>query len=352
MRNRREFLAASMLSAAGSLLAPGVLATLASEVAEAQEQGASSETDPSAFDFWTKQVRVPRTEAHAFGHAKEPAGEEDRTVEFVYVEPLTGRFLTPGEVDPKILPESGDVTVKVNVHGFRPSDADKDKFSNIEAGTLRIDLQQDKPLHSLLDVMAWTAIGALYPNREGKLPPLGDLKFDPGQTWGKQQLVPLPGGSGSLAFNFFVQKQESFFGKFLRLATGEISKFAPALGLPGIASMALRSFDKVFGYMQEQARTKWILKTPEVKVYATQEAAKEADVSAALPMVSGNYILVPRSQLAQLDSSEWKNFEYMRGWVVPKNTPQKQVYAAAEDTSKELTYVSLNIDVQKVSTKC
>jgi hypothetical protein len=347
MRDRRDFLRGTLLGATGTVLAPTLLDAIASEL-RAGQYGPDTSMDESALRFWTEQVRKPRAEAHGlFG--KKPqmiVGKDDCTGEFIFIG-ADRTFRSVDEIEQSELLPSGDISARVNVHGFRPSTTDTERFAKIQSGSLRIDIQQQKPFMPFMDVMAWTAVGGLFPGNTGKLPPISELKFDPGQGWGKMQTVPLPGGSGAWTFNFFLQKRESFLNKFVGMAITNAAQFSPAIGLPGIAQTALKSFDKLFGFLQAQAHTEWLLKMTDLPVFGTKEAATSVDRTSALPLVSGDYLIIPRYQLTQFESNDWKDLELRRGFLVPKNTPPKEIFVVAKDIHPTLTYISVNVDIKK-----
>jgi len=120
----------------------------------------------------------------------------------------TGEELTPTVAD-------GDVDVTIKVARFRPSQDDATKFNNIKSGTLRIDVSQDAETTST-GQLAWSAIAGLLPGGNGKLPDLSQLHFDPGTAWGGRNKVTLTGGSGTWAWNFFLQKKDTIWEKILQ----------------------------------------------------------------------------------------------------------------------------------------
>lgn len=107
------------------------------------------------------------------------------------------------------------------------------------------------------------------------------------------------------------------------------------------------SFAKVFWFLQAQAHTEWLLKTTDVTVFRTKEAARAVDLTGALPLVSGNYLIIPRFQLAQMGASDWKGLELRREFLVPKNTALKDVFEVAREVHPTVTCVSMNVGVKK-----
>lgn len=251
-KNRRDFLKHSARSASGlPLLAALTSLGLPSSLLAQQTARQEEEFDQATFDFWTSQVRKPSEDFLTKGIVTKAASD---TPEFVYYDPK-GVFYPASDIPIKNLPDKGGVRVSFRVQGFRPSNTNIDQFNNLQSGSLRVDVKQTEPLPSLAEVLAWSAVAALVPKADGKLPALQDLEFRPGESWGRLQEIPLTNGLGFWSWNFFLKKKESVWGKLMKAFRVANKTVFPLLGFPAIAVTALTAVDRVVARPSEPPET-------------------------------------------------------------------------------------------------
>ncbi len=295
----------------------------------------------SSFAFWTKEVRDPKKgEIGA-------ASLNSRGAMFFYYDDHSKKFVGGTDIDPDSLPEKGDTNIELRVLRFRPSQGDRSSFEHTKGGSLRIDVQQQEPLAGLLEKLAWTSISGLVPGEKGKLPDLSSLKFDPGSSWGQLQQIPLPGGEGRWTWNFFLQREQSVWGKILKVVHSGVTAGAPqaffgVLGLPAIGLSALEQVDKLVAYLTNIRDQEWLFKSPAFYVGTTKKACKHIGTG-VLPLKTGNYLIVPEGQAQQMDTSWTIN---SAGLLVPLNTSAPKQFQVAAQTAPGLTYLTVYVNAQ------
>lgn len=334
--NRREFLTSSSaslgsVSVLGSLLLPPFSPGAAQSLPES--------LDSATLAFWTSEVRKP---SDAFARGLHLQGGPAFQPEFVYYDPAHG-FQAPGMIDDTGFPAKGSVNVSVRVARFRPSAKSKAIFENVQGGSLRVDLKQTAPMPGLAEALAWTAVAALVPNSEGKLPDLKDLSFDPGESWGKLQQTPLTNGLGFWSWNFFLKRKDSLWGQFVNLFRQASKAVVPLLGLPAIAATALAGVDKILGWIQANGKSDWLFQSVDSPVYATQEG--KAAIGQGLPLKTGQYLVIPRDQLSLFGAAR-ANLELRDGYLVRKGTDPFDWPKQAAREIADVDYLSLYVQVR------
>lgn len=340
--NRRVFLKQSALSVSRLPILTALASAGYSMTSYGQGPTSQDEFDQSTFDFWTSQVRKPSEDFLDRGIVTKGAGD---TPEFVYYDPKGG-FLPASSIETKKLPPKGGVKVSFRVQGFRPSNTNIDQFNNLQNGSLRVDVKQTEPLPSLTEVLAWSAVAALVPKADGKLPALQDLEFKPGESWGKLQEIPLTNGLGFWSWNFFLKKKESAWAKFMKAFKIANKTVFPLLGLPAIAVTALTAVDRVVGYLQAQDGSNWLFKSVENPVYATQEA--QVKIGTGIALQDGDYVVIPRTQLSDFGKAIG-NLEMKKGYIVRRGTGDFDVYNNALVEIPAIDYISIRVTVVKTT---
>ena len=343
---RRDFV--KDLVALGMLPAFAPIALAASELL--QQPGAAAQlarTDGAAFGFWSdfltaRSVPSPTVKAAAT-RGKSSTGVDRQAFFFHY----TGQGLQPAmDLPPTTLLPGGDVSVSANVVAFRPGAEDRATFERLQNAQLRLDFVQTRPIFDLIDTMAWTALAALHPDRTKKLPPIQNLSFDPATTSQKMQNIVLPGGQGLWAVNLYAQQKDSFFTQLLGFITKEVDRFAPVLGLPGISTAALQSFNAFYGALHNG--TEYLFQSNPVPVFATVASLNMTTASQGLPLVSGTYVLVPVAHAENLTPDVLAPFDLRQGLIVPKSTIATQSASAAAAALPNVTYATIDITVKPV----
>jgi hypothetical protein len=336
--NRRDFfhasLATSGLGALGLFTACGPAPAIAPDATLPVGEAIA---DQESYDFWTQQVRIPEEPA-----SRGAARGASRRVAFVYYDARRGEFLTGSDIGDDGLADKGDADIVVNVDHIRPSTADRTRFENVEGGSLRIDLQQAAPLPSLAERLAWTAVAGFLPDNKS-LPPLKEMRFDPGKTWGMLQTVPLPGGGGRWTWNFFLQRKQSRWMQVFDAVRRNSGALLPVLGLglPAIAVTALNTVDTLVGELTKNERTDWLFQSPDVFLYATREA-KDAFEGSKLRLKQGMYVVMPSEHLEAF-AKEATSLTVKDGLIVPKNTPSLQVESVAPKVIPDVTYLTVGV---------
>jgi hypothetical protein len=330
---RRDLLAS--IGASGGLSALGSVGSLFAD--SLQEQPAASSPQSQAnYDFWNEQIRNPEYQsARGINPVAAP-----RAV-CVYFDKTRG-FVTGSDIGDAGLPDRGDLNVLINVDHIRPSTADQARFANLQGGSLRIDMQQGTPLPSLSERLAWSAIAAILPENK-KLPPIKEMTFDPGTTWGKLQSVPLPGGGGRWTWNFFLQHRKS---RWMQLFDAIRSNQGLALqilgiGLPAIAITALTTVDKIVAGLTQDTNTEWLFQSSDMYFYGTKEA-RDSFEGSKLRLKQGMYVIVAGDHLSSL-SRQQADLVIKDGLIVPAKTSSLDVYEAAAQTIPDVTYVTVGV---------
>jgi hypothetical protein len=296
--------------------------------------------DQATFDFWTSKVRAP---SENFAKGLISKGATDIPA-FVYYD--KDGFQLASSIDEKTLLDKGGTKVSFRVQGFRPSNTSTQSFNNLQSGSLRVDLKQTVPLPNLAEVLAWTAVAAFLPTTADKLPALKDLQFNPGESWGHLQEIPLTNGLGFWSWNFFLKKKESVWGKLMKAFQVANKAVFPVLGLPAIAVTALTAVDRIVGYFQAQDNSNWLFKSVESPVYATKEAKDKIGTGVALK--TGNYLIIPQSQLSEFGKMK-DSLEMKQGYLVKKGTGDFDVFDDAVKEIPAIDYISLAVKVDKAA---
>jgi len=348
---RRNFMKQALATGAFS----GMFATPAAAEAAtkllAQVAGGTSGTHFSQqqAEFWTAfadSTGVPAVQTGTFHmRGKGAGGDPGRAPVFLNFTKQTGFRAITDIKSTELLQHEGDVNMGLNVAGFRAAEADKTLFENLQSSQFRVDVIQKKGVLSFLDPMAWTAIAAMFPNENGKMPKLQDTGFDPGVTWQKMQSMRLPGGTGRWAFNFTMQAKESLFSQLLKTVSSEIGRFAPVIGLPAISVGALSAFTSFYALVHPPS-SKSVFQHMPVDVFATAKSWEAQQSSVGLPLITGDYVLVPSSQYSKIKDA-LPNLELQQGFVVPKGTDPGSALGVAADPTKvpDVTYVTVTAQV-------
>jgi len=330
--NRRDLL--SLLPLAGSSAF-----MFLSQLGRAQDQpGQSSapQVDQPTFDFWTQEIRDPE----AAGARTRGLGSAPRA-SFVFYDEHNG-FLTGSDIGDDGLRDTGDLDVVVNVDHIRPSAADQGRFANLEGGSLRIDMQQGRPMPNLAERLAWTAIAGFLPENK-QLPSLKEMTFQPGDTWGKLQTIPLPGGGGRWTWNFFLQRRKSRWMQMFDVIRKNKGLLAPifGLGLPAIAVTALATVDSIVAEISKDERTEWLFQSPDVYFYDTKWA-RDAFEGSKLRLKKGMYVIMPSDKLSDF-AKQQSGLIIKDGLIVPRNTSSLEVEEASKGTIKDITYLTVGV---------
>lgn len=356
--NRRDFLRdiamLGILPGAFAGMGIGDMASAVQAAAHHSSPGVETGFDPKASAFWDKyansfEVAVGRAKPLPSTDETEMGVEGPGRSPFLFHYGPAGLRAAP-DISAKELPKYSDVNLRLNLERFHPSREDRARFADLKSAQLRIDVLQTNSALQWIDLMAWSAVAGLFPDRSGKLPPLSGLGFDP-KTWQKMQNLVLPGGSGQLALNLAVVKKETWFMGFLQKVGQEVGPFTKVLGLPAISLSAFSAFTAL--YAKVQSTPKWVFRQGQpFPVYATQSAFQlAASGGEGIPFPPGNYVVVPQNYVPQV-APHISNLEVSQGYLVPKGTSVLQAATAAEDALPNVTYATLTAQVVPMKIGC
>jgi hypothetical protein len=184
--------------------------------AQQSPKARTQQTQPTfnqhVFDFWSKSVRQPYADFTAGIGVRSGAPPAPEDAAFVYFSESDG-FQLASKLKRDKLADKGNMDVLVRVQRFRPSTDDRNQLTNLQTGSLRIDVKQVDKLPGVPEALAWTAMATLLSNRKG-MPAFEKLNFNPGTAWGQFDKIPLPSGMGFWSWNFFAKKNEVPGGVF------------------------------------------------------------------------------------------------------------------------------------------
>jgi hypothetical protein len=329
--NRRNFL--------DEILAAGTLLGLMPGEASPQSQSNATVPPPGAHDsisFWNQFYDSQRG-------PKPALAAPEREVNFLYHGP-TGFHYTTDIPKDALLDQPGDVSATINLGQFRPSKGDQAAFKQLQTSSLRIDCVQTRPMMNLFAPLAWAALASLFPDKQGKLPSLQTLGFQSNNSTGPADKVVLPGGLGKLAVNISMVHKESLVRKVLTEAQQIAGVAAPFFGFPAISIPALKAVTAIYSALEQH--TTFLLNSPLTMVVATRQALEDETREVQyLPLVSGDYVLVPKAHLDKL-SQALDKLDLAQGYLVEKTAPANQPPATrAANAVPDVTYVTMRVTV-------
>jgi hypothetical protein len=201
--------------------------------------------DRRIIDFWTKSVPAGKQRG-GDNYIPDPTKIPEFLIYTDDQDQNRGKsdqgFRTIAEIHDSELIERGDVTVSLYINQLRCSQDDLKKSANLKAATLRVNMQQQKPLLEVLGVLAFPLIAGIFSKGGKGMPPITAPSVN---TGARIQNVPLPGGSAKWAWNVFAQHEQSFLGKFIQFALKEAEQIVPIIGpllsFPAITKPALQA---------------------------------------------------------------------------------------------------------------
>lgn len=270
-------------------------------------------------------------------------------------------WVRANSVSPSLLLASGadnpknDASVELRVNAVKLSESDEHGFGRIENGSLRIDVGQAESFGPTVGTLVWTAIASIWPTVAGKLPPTPDVNFNPGTVWGGISQIPLPGGGGSLLWNFFLNKKQSMLSKVITTLQGTLPSaevVLPLLGLPGYVLSAFVALNKILGAI------------PQTPTFLFQQAewqnvaCTQSNLSGMLPgtdtlrlVNGGQYIAVPTEQAASfMQQIASQRYTLNLGRIVKPTDEVPET--AALNYLMDVTYATLGVAVCKGLNKC
>ncbi|SPE39966.1 hypothetical protein SBA3_3520001 [Candidatus Sulfopaludibacter sp. SbA3] len=240
------------------------------------------------------------------------------------------------------------MSATINLGQFRPSKADRTVFSQLQSSSLRVDCVQTRPMMNLFAPLAWASLASLFPDKQGKLPSLQTLGFQNTNSTGPESKVVFPGGLGKLAVNISVVRKESLIHKILTDAQQIAGITAPFFAFPAISIPALKAITTIYSALEQH--TTFLLNSPLTQTVATRQALDdETRAVQYLPLVSGDYVLVPQAHADEL-GKHLDTLELTQGYLVDKNAPTSQPpETRAANAVPDVTYVTLRVTVAPIT---
>lgn len=355
---RRDFLKELLAAGAlpGLIASPGVGGAMGSLFNQDTAKTINPDFDAKAYSFWSgfsssdAEPIVGANGQTRGGHSPDPAQP-------VFMHYGPEGFRNAAELDITKLVSAGDVMVSVNTSTVKVAEEDQRTFQRLQNAQIRVDVAQKTGIIPILEAMSYTVVAGMRSiqgemqaksnSKTAKKTPstVQSVKISSDEVWQKMQNIPLPAGEGRWALNLEAQKKDSLFCKILQNVVKEADLFAPMIGLPGIVTSALHSFNNMYGALH--AETVPIIMGYPVRVFATQEAVQRTGAPGSVTGIllqKGTYILIPAKHSMALDE-KLKNLSVIQGRVVPPKTAQPDLDAAAADTLKDMTYVTFDVEV-------
>jgi hypothetical protein len=334
--NRRNFLE--------EILAAGALMGLAPGEGLSQQQAPPAAPPPGAHDsisFWNSFYDNAPSRGRNAVAEKLPAPE--RQVRFLNHGSKGLRYTSDIKPD-ELLDHGGDVSVTVNLGQFRPGVADRAAFKQLQSSSLRLDCVQTRPMMNLFAPLAWASMASLFPDKQGKLPSLQTLGFHSASSTGPENKVVLPFGLGKMAVNVSMVRKESLLHKILIDAQQIAGIASPFFAFPAISIPALKAVTTIYSALEQH--TSFLLNSPLTMTVATQRALDDETREVQyLPLVSGDYVLVPKVHEEELSKSMDK-LDVLQGYLVDRNAPANQSpEARAGAAIPNVTYVTMRVTV-------
>ncbi|MDR3703371.1 MAG: hypothetical protein P4L56_27230 [Candidatus Sulfopaludibacter sp.] len=322
------------------IFAAAALSSLTGGDASAQTPTAPPPGTHDSIAFWNQLYESQRG-----GPPKLAAPE--REVRFLY-HGSKGLAYTSDIPKTSLLDHPGDVAVTINLGQFRPSRTDQNAFRQLQSSSLRVDCVQTRPMMNLFAPLAWASLASLFPDKQGKLPSLQTLGFQATNSNAPENKVTLPGGLGKMAVNISTVRKESMLYKILTEAQNIAGITAPFFAFPAISIPALKAITTIYSALEQH--TAFLLNSPLTMAVATQQALlDETRTPQYLPLVTGDYVLVPQAHVDELGKSLDK-IDLTQGYLVDKNAPSNQPpETRAANCVPDVTYVTLRIAVSPLT---
>jgi hypothetical protein len=299
-----------------------------------------------AGDFWNNffDAAGPTTR----GGSKPKLEDQDRKVQYLHHSPTEGlRYLNDFKPE-ELLDYDGDVMVNAALGQFRPGADDHELLQSVKSSQLRVDFVQTKSFMNILAPMAWAALAVFAHDKPGKLPSLDAMGYKAANINGIQKVL-LPGGTGRFAVNVSTLKPESALHKILKIVVPMAMAAAPVLNLPGLCLPILKTFTELCLGPESERRTTFLLNSLPAQWTATQQARSDPDLEVEnLPLVPGNYVMVPQAHADEL-KNEISKLDWQSGYLVAKDASKTDTLATrAGQVIPGVTYVSMRLTVTPV----
>jgi hypothetical protein len=300
-------------------------------------------TDDEMADFWINQIRKPAA-GQQMGQEESPY---ERDPVYFYWD-SKGGMRSARKMTEEGLPASGDIDLDITLSGYRLSRADQVRFGSLKTGKFRFSIAQQNTFPDLSDVLIWSLAAALIPNTTGgksASDQLHQFAQSVQAEWGNSKTIPLPGGAGTAALNFFLKKNDTFFGRLLSTVLKANQTIAPFLCMPAIAKPALDTVSIFLGEALKDGAPDsrhWVFQAKDTPFCCTVEALKKTTGDSVIRMRTGQYVVIPRSHVDSFND-EHPRLRVDGGYLVPKSAPEEFSGKVITDTAPDVSYVTLSV---------
>jgi hypothetical protein len=187
-------------------------------------------------------------------------------------------------------------------------------------------------------------MASLPTSEAGKLASLETIGFGAENAMYGVTKMLLPGGAGKIAVNIYTTNGNPVLQKFLKDAFVEPTSVAPVLNFPATSVLALKTFSELIGKLEERAS--FFVSSPLTELVATKSGLSDPGRPVKyLPLVSGDYIFVPRAHAESLTAG-LSDLELERGFLVTRGAPKSQALELrAKNAVPDVTYATLKVSV-------
>ncbi|HTY83970.1 MAG TPA: hypothetical protein VMB19_07115 [Silvibacterium sp.] len=347
--SRREFLCESFVVGLLPVLAPNSI--LANAAAQAPQEPTVGE------DYWRNLF----ASSEVRGSATLP--DTDREPRFLHYAESTG-LRWAEDIKASELPSfDDDAVITMELSGLRTGSEDHSRLAKVKFSQLHLSCQRITG-SEFLGPIVWAALATVFTDKASKIPSSPSLSWsaltrNPTQPGPKDASsassplnhVVLNHGSGSLTVAVTTTPADSLLNKILAVTINTAKIVAPLLGFPGIALPALENFYTFYGQLEQSRKENFLLNSTQKDVVVTQRAAASAGdlVSRnAMKLLSGEYILVPKSQEEDF-AKAMPNLTVQNGFVVQQNATGAPD-ARIADAVPTVSYLTVSVKVQAAST--
>ena len=356
-------------------------------------QTSSSGPDPGVLDFWVKRMGVdpaliPGGERIASGEASRDINASNsgygREPIFFYLDEKENTLIPAKELDTKHLQATGDMKIDWSLQKLRLNADDNQQFAKFASGGFYLDFQQHEATTSMLSSLASSAFSGFFPDgtfhnpftKSGIKPGTAKTTKSGGAssaapkaaasptsktsilglaagvqlaTPNTAQSIALPGGVGKAAFACFAKdRKRSAFGMFInaivQVTNSSLTSLVPLLSMPVISAPALQTIRALAGALQSHGPGQhWILQSGPLDISATADGVKS--LGGAIRITNGTYVVIPKQHGTELTSL--KDWKLMDGFLVPKDSDERQVFHDTTSIMQGLTYMTVTAKVSK-----
>jgi hypothetical protein len=372
---------------------------------EAFSQTSNAGAPPDVVDFWVRDMGVP---AHMIlggetTRGRAPAGPQTSNLAreplFLHYDPEEGALIPSDQIPSQKMHPFTDAKMDFQLVRMRLNPADHQQFENYTSGGIYLDFQQGQPqsIFGEMVSLATTSFSAIFPGPKsgssesksgssesksgssgsksagksgstgssggptkgkGRTPAAGAAADTgaaaapaatiPLQAAKQAQSLVLPGGLGKTSFACFAKDpRKTLFGSFVdvmsKVVNSPLVSYLPLMSLPVVGSAGLAGVKALVGSLQGQGgQQQWILQSPPLDVTATVDGSKASPE--ALRLRSGSYIVIPKEHSAAMKDQLGK-LKILDGFLVPKEATSLDVFDAAPETARMVSYISLQVVV-------